>query len=349
MDAKELRKLNNYQNALKKNFMAGKQAIEYSLDIIDTIDDLYKDNYKNLEKRNFFRFFYPLEMLVDVAQNIEAKSKILKSNYLNAIKKNDFVSSAILIRSDLELTYFYVYLISKSLDYLENNNWKDFIKILFRIDMGKVKNSSFDNRLIDLLKTAYTNEFENIDKKIHLNDVLKYLENYDEQKFKDKVLNVLQKNSLIFHQDKLISKHRSAQINKGHVIENIEWKDSIGHYGSLSEIVHPTAFFMVDKLSTFDLLINDDPKFTELNKFNFDGDVLEKIEAINSSLGSLHNLATLKEITINIYLFYEDKFSQNKKVVYNALGLKLIKETDDLMEIENLSTKDILRLGLTKK
>ena len=79
MDAKELRKLNNYQNALKKNFMAGKQAIEYSLDIIDTIDDLYKDNYKNLEKRNFFRFFYPLEMLVDVAQNIEAKSKILLS------------------------------------------------------------------------------------------------------------------------------------------------------------------------------------------------------------------------------------------------------------------------------
>ena len=75
---------------------------------------------------------------------------------------------------------------------------------------------------------------------------------YLSKKFKDKVLNVLQKNSLIFHQDKLISKHRSAQINKGHVIENIEWKDSIGHYGSLSEIVHPTAFFMVDKLSTFD-------------------------------------------------------------------------------------------------
>ena len=349
MDAKSLRTLNKYQNALKKRFIATKKTIELSLDTLDIINNLYEEEYRQLKERNIFRFFYPLEMLVDVAENIESKSKTLKSNYLEALEKNDFISSAILIRSDLELTYFYFYLLSKSLDYLENNNWKDFVKLLFRLDMGKIRNSALDNSLIDMLKTTYADEFENIDKKIHVNDVLKYLESNDPSKFKEKILKILQKESLIFQQDEIISKHTSTVMNKGHILESIEWKDSINHYGSISEIVHPTAFFLMDKLSTFDLSINDDPKFTELNKYHFDGDLTEKIDSIASSMSPLHNLTTLKEITINIYLFYLDNFNQNKKVIHNALGLKLIKETKDLLEVENIKTKDILRLGKIKK
>ena len=82
---------------------------------------------------------------------------------------------------------------------------------------------------------------------------------------------------------------------------------------------------------------------------HFDGDLAEKVDAIASSMGPLNNLTTLKEITINIYLFYLENFNQNKKVIHNALGLKLIKETDDLIEVENIKTKDILRLGKIKK
>ena len=52
--------------------------------------------------------------------------------------------------------------------------------------MGKIKNSSFDNSLIDMLKTTYAKEFENIDKKIHVNDVLKYLESIDQTSLKKK-------------------------------------------------------------------------------------------------------------------------------------------------------------------
>ena len=349
MDAKTLRTLNKYQNFLKNRFLTNKKTIELSLETIEIINNLYENEYKDLENRKIFRFFYPLEMLVDVAENIETKSKVLKSNYLNALEKNDFITSTILIRSDLELTYFYFYLLSKSLDYLEKNNWKDFIKLLLRIDMGKIKNSSLDNSLIDMLKTTYAEEFQNIDKKIHINDVLKYLESIDLKKFREKILKILQEDSLIFQQDKIISKHKSKVMNKGHVLENIEWKDSIHHYGSISEIVHPTAFFLVDKLSNFDLSLNDDPKFTELNKFHFDGDLTEKIDAIASSMSPLHNLTTLKEIAINIYLFYSENFNKNKKVIHNALGLKLINETDNLLEVENIKTKDILRLGKIKK
>jgi len=349
MDAKSLRTLNKYQNVLKKRFAVTKKSIEISLNTLEIVNDLYEEEYKDLKKRKIFRFFFPLDMLVDVAENIEAKSKVLKSNYLEALDKNDFITSAILIRSDLELTYFYFYLLSKSLDYLEKNNWKDFIKLLFRLDMGKIKNSSLDNSFIDMLKTTYTKEFENIDKKIHVNDVLKYLESIEPNKFKEKVLKILQEESLIFHQDEIVSKHESKVMNKGHVLEDIDWKDSIKHYGSISEIVHPTAFFLIDKLSSFDLSINDDPKFTELNKFHFDGDLTEKIDAIASSMGPLNNLTTLKEITINIYLFYLENFNQNKKVIHNALGLKLIKETDDLIEVENIKTKDVLRLGKIRK
>lgn len=349
MDAKSLRTLNKYQNVLKKRFAVTKKSIEISLDTLEIVNDLYEEEYKDLKKRKIFRFFFPLDMLVDVAENIEAKSKVLKSNYLEALDKNDFITSAILIRSDLELTYFYFYLLSKSLDYLEKNNWKDFIKLLFRLDMGKIKNSSLDNSFIDMLKTTYAKEFENIDKKIHINDVLKYLESIEPNKFKEKVLKILQEGSLIFQQDEIMSKHKSKVMNTGHVLEDIDWKDSIKHYGSISEIVHPTAFFLIDKLSTFDLSINDDPKFTELNKFHFDGDLAEKIDAIASSMGPLNNLTTLKEVTINIYLFYLENFNQNKKVIHNALGLKLIKETNDLIEVENIKTKDVLRLGKIRK
>ena len=63
----------------------------------------------------------------------------------------------------------------------------------------------------------------------------------------------------------------------------------------------------------------------------------------------LHYLPILKEIIINIFLFYSDKFNNNKKVVHNALGLKLLKETENLLEVENIKTKDILRLGKIKK
>ena len=119
MDAKSLRTLNKYQNALKKRFAVTKKSVEISLDTLEIVNNLYKEEYKDLNKRKLFRFFFPLDMLVDVADNIEAKSKVLKSNYLEALEKNDFITSAILIRSDLELTYFYFYLISKSLNYLE--------------------------------------------------------------------------------------------------------------------------------------------------------------------------------------------------------------------------------------
>jgi len=66
-------------------------------------------------------------------------------------------------------------------------------------------------------------------------------------------------------------------------------------------------------------------------------------------MSPLHNLTTLKEIAINIYLFYSENFNKNKKVIHNALGLKLINETDNLLEVENIKTKDILRLGKIKK
>jgi len=349
MDAKTLRTLNKYQNVLKNRFLTIKKSIELSLETIEIVKNLYKSEYEDLEKRKIFRFFYPLEMLVDVAENIEAKSKVLKSNYLNALEKNDFITSAILIRSDLELSYFYFYLISKSLDYLEKNNWKDFIKLLLRIDMGKIKNSSLDNSLIDMLKTTYADEFENIDKKIHLNDVIKYLETNDPKKFKEKILKILQENSLIYEHDSIMSKHKGIEIEKGHMLDDIDWKNSINHYGSISEIVHPTAFFLVDKLSTFDLSIKDDLNFKELNKFHFDGDLVEKIDAIATSMDLLHYLPILKEIIINIFLFYSDKFNNNKKVVHNALGLKLLKETENLLEVENIKTKDILRLGKIEK
>ena len=82
MDAKTLRTLNKYQNFLKNRFLTTKKTIEISLETIEIVNNLYKSEYKHLEKRKIFRFFYPLEMLVDVAENIEAKSKVLKSNYL---------------------------------------------------------------------------------------------------------------------------------------------------------------------------------------------------------------------------------------------------------------------------
>ena len=110
MDAKSLRTLNKYQNVLKKRFAVTKKSIEISLNTLEIVNDLYEEEYKDLKKRKIFRFFFPLDMLVDVAENIEAKSKVLKSNYLEALDKNDFITSAILIRSDLELTYFYFYL-----------------------------------------------------------------------------------------------------------------------------------------------------------------------------------------------------------------------------------------------
>ena len=41
MDAKSLRTLNKYQNALKKRFIATKKTIELSLDTLDIINNLY--------------------------------------------------------------------------------------------------------------------------------------------------------------------------------------------------------------------------------------------------------------------------------------------------------------------
>ena len=134
-------------------------------------------------------------------------------------------------------------------------------------------------------------------------------------------------------------------IEKGSMIDNSNWQETIKHYGSISEIVHPTAFFLVDKLSSFDPKENTELNFWDLKKFNFDGDWAEKIESISVCMKLLSNLHILKEIIINIYIFYGNEFNKNKKNILNSFGLKLIKETNDLIEIENINTKDIFRLG----
>lgn len=342
--AKDLRKLNYYENIQKKLFLASKKSIEADKELIGSINKLYKNEYDQLKNNFVFKFVYPLEMLVDLADNIEKKSIILKKNYLRCIDENDFISSSILIRSDLELTYFYYYLIIKSLDYLKNKNWIDFAKLIIRIDMGKSKNSSFDNRLIDMLKTVFREEFSNIDKKIHINDVIKYLSNENIKNFKNKIFEILTENSLIFEHDKILYKTKGI-IEKGSMIDNSNWQETIKHYGSISEIVHPTAFFLVDKLSSFDPKKNTELNFLDLKKFNFDGDLAEKIESISVCMKLLSNLHILKEIIINIYIFYGNEFNKNKKNILNSFGLKLIKETNDLIEIENINTKDIFRLG----
>ena len=109
--AKDLRKLNYYENIQKKLFLASKESIEADKELIGSINKLYKNEYDQLKNNFVFKFVYPLEMLVDLADNIEKKSLILKKNYLRCIDENDYISSSILIRSDLELTYFYYYLI----------------------------------------------------------------------------------------------------------------------------------------------------------------------------------------------------------------------------------------------
>ena len=38
-------------------------------------------------------------------------------------------------------------------------------------------------------------------------------------------------------------------------------------------------------------------------------------------------------------------FEKNKKDILNSLGLKLLKQTNDILELENIKTKEILRLG----
>ena len=345
MKAKDKRKLNYFENIQKKNFLASKELIQLSKEFINSVNELYKSEYDQLKSNFIFSFVYPLEMLVDLADSIEKKSIILKDNYLTGIEKNDYISSSILIRSDLELTYFYYYLISKSLDYLKNKNWIDFTKLLLRINMGKSKNSAFDNRLVGILKTGFRDEFSNIDKKIHINDVIKYLTKENSKKFKIKVLEVLLENSIIFQNDKIISKKENKIVQKGSLLNDIDWQQTIDHYGSLSEIVHPTAFFLVDKLSSFDPKSNEELNFIDLKKFNFDGDLSEKIESINTCMGLLNNLHVLKEIIINIYIFYRNDFEKNKKDILNSLGLKLLKQTNDILELENIKTKEILRLG----
>ena len=57
MDAKSLRTLNKYQNALKKRFAVTKQSIEISLDTLDIVNNLYEEEYKDLEKERYFVFF----------------------------------------------------------------------------------------------------------------------------------------------------------------------------------------------------------------------------------------------------------------------------------------------------
>ena len=59
----------------------------------------------------------------------------------------------------------------------------------------------------------------------------------------------------------------------------------------------------------------------------------------------LSNLHILKEIIINIYIFYSYEFNRNKKNIFNSFGLKLINETNEVIEVENIKTKDILKLG----
>ncbi len=341
--AENLRKLNYYENVQKKLFLATKKTIEHDIELIESINELYKNEYDQLKNNFVFRFIYPLEMLVELADNIEKKSIILKKNYLRCIDENDYISSPILIRSDLELTYFYYYLIIKSLDYLKNKNWIDFTKLIIRIDMGKSKNSGFDNRLVDMLKTVFREEFSNIDKKIHINDVIKYLSNQNIKSFKDKVFEILNKNSFLFEHDKILYKTKGI-VEKGSMIDNSNWQKTINHYGSISEIVHPTAFFLVDKLSSFDPKKNNELNFIDLKKFNFDGDLMGKIESINLCMSLLSNLHILKEIIINIYIFYSNEFNKNKKNILNSFGLKLINEANDIIEIENINTKDVFKL-----
>ena len=58
MDAKSLRTLNKYQNALKKRFAVTKKSVEISLDTLEIVNNLYKEEYKDLNKRKLFRFFF---------------------------------------------------------------------------------------------------------------------------------------------------------------------------------------------------------------------------------------------------------------------------------------------------
>tara|TARA_B100001093_G_scaffold228778_1_gene219392 strand:- start:830 stop:1891 length:1062 start_codon:yes stop_codon:yes gene_type:complete len=345
MKAKDKRKLNYFENIQKKKFLASKELIQLSKEFIGSVNELYKNEYSQLKDNFVFSLIYPLEMLVDIADSIEKKSIILKDNYLGSIEKNDYISSSILIRSDLELTYFYYYLISKSLDYLKNKNWIDLTRLLLRINMGKSKNSPFDNRIVDLLKTGFRDEFSNIDKKIHINDVIKYLNKENSKQFKLKVLEILLEDSFILQNDKIISKKQNKIVERGSLLNDIHWQKTIDHYGSLSEIVHPTAFFLINKLSSFDPYTNKELNFIDLKKFNFDGDLSEKIESISTCMGLLNNLHILKEIIINIYIFYHNDFEKNKKDILNSLGLKLLKQTNDILELENIKTKDILRLS----
>ena len=71
---------------------------------------------------------------------------------------------------------------------------------------------------------------------------------------------------------------------------------------------------------------------------------MEKIESINLCMSLLSNLHILKEIIINIYIFYRNEFNKNKKNILNSFGLKLINEANDIIEIENINTKDVFKL-----
>ena len=79
-----------------------------------------------------------------------------------------------------------------------------------------------------MLKTVFREEFSNIDKKIHINDVIKYLSNENIKNFKNKVFEILNENSFIFE---IKFYTRQKELLKKVVFSN--WQETIKHYGSI--------------------------------------------------------------------------------------------------------------------
>ena len=50
---------------------------------------------------------------------------------------------------------------------------------------------------------------------------------------------------------------------------------------------------------------------------------MEKIESINVCMKLLSNLHILKEILINIYIFYSYEFNRNKKNIFKFFWIKI--------------------------
>jgi hypothetical protein len=199
---------------------------------IESFDKTIKKNNFSKSETEYLKFFYKLLHKIDF--NIVELGK----NSLKLIKTKNLMSLMFLLRGQMELIFFNIYITHKLNFFLKKRNYKELVNLTCRANLASGSNSLNAGILSkkSFILKKIMKKFK--DKRIHINDCIRFYKKTDFKKLylEDGILK--RKKFLIYTNGfRQIAKEREEDIEKDIVIDA---------YDRLCEVIHPTALMIND-------------------------------------------------------------------------------------------------------